>query len=321
MKKRALITGISGQDGSYLAELLLSKDYDVYGTIRRHSGENSLHRINHILNDLKLDYADLTDVSSIQKMLIHSKPHEIYNLGAQSHVKVSYENPIYTANVVAIGTLNLLDSIRYFSPHSRMYQAGTSEMFGNSVDEDGYQRETTPFKPANPYACSKVFAHQICVNYRNGYNLYISNGILYNHESPRRGENFVTIKIIKSAVDIYKGLSKELKLGTLSSHRDWGHCKDYVRAMWMILQQDLPDDFVCATGISHSVKDLCEYVFKKLNLDYRDYVKIDPNFSRPEETKFLRGDSSKLRKVVGWEPEYTFETLMDEIIDFYLNKN
>lgn len=319
MKKRALITGISGQDGSYLAEFLLNKGYEVYGTIRRQSTESTLNRIKHLVGDLKLDYADLTDVSSLQKILIHSKPHEIYNLGAQSHVKVSYENPIYTTNVVALGTLNLLESVRYFSPFSRVYQAGTSEMFGNSVDEDGFQRETTPFKPANPYACAKVFAHQICINYRNSYNLYISNGILYNHESPRRGENFVTVKVIKTAVDIFRGKTNELKLGTLDSHRDWGHSKDYVKAMWMILQHSNPDDFICATGVSHSIKDLCEYVFTKLNMDYEKYVKIDQNFVRPEETKFLRGDSSKLRNVIGWEPEYSFETLMDEIIGHYLN--
>jgi GDPmannose 4,6-dehydratase len=321
MKKRALITGITGQDGSYLAELLLSKDYEVYGTIRRQSTNDSYtSRINHIINDITLDYADLTDLSSLQYIIDKSKPHEIYNLAAQSHVKVSYDNPIYTANVVALGTLNLFEAVRHYSPHSKVYQAGTSEMFGTSIDNDGFQRETTPFKPANPYACAKLFAHQIGINYRNAYNLHISNGILFNHESPRRGETFVTSKVVRTAVNIYKGLDKELKLGTLESTRDWGHAKDYVKAMWMILQQNKPDDYVCATGETHSIKELCEYVFKKLGLNYEEYVSIDPQFSRPQETQHLKGDSSKLRKIVGWQPEYSYETLLDEMIQYYLNK-
>lgn len=320
MKKRALITGITGQDGSYLAELLLSKDYEVYGTIRRHSvNESNTDRIKHIINDLKLVYADLTDMASLQSAIITSDPHEIYNLAAQSHVKVSYDNPVYTTNVVALGTLNLLESVRNYAPYSKVYQAGTSEMFGISIDDDGFQRETTPFKPANPYACAKLFAHQIGINYRYAYNLHISNGILFNHESPRRGETFVTSKVVKTAVNIYKGKEKELKLGTLDSTRDWGHAKDYVRAMWMILQKSTPDDYVCATGKTHSIRDLCQYVFSKLNLDYEKYVLIDPQFSRPQETKHLKGDATKLKVVVGWEPEYTYESLLDEMIDHYLN--
>lgn len=322
MKKRALITGITGQDGSYLAELLLSKDYEVYGTIRRQSINDSYEsRIHHILNDIKLDYADLTDLSSLQYIIEKSKPDEIYNLGAQSHVKVSYDNPIYTTNVVALGALNLFESVRHYSPHSRIYQAGTSEMFGNSIDDDGYQRETTPFKPANPYACAKLFAHQLAINYRNAYKLFISNGIFFNHESPRRGETFVTSKVVKTAVNIYKGKEKQLKLGNLESTRDWGHAKDYVKAMWMILQQDEPDNYVCATGENHSIRELCEYVFKKLGLDYKDYVVIDPKFSRPQETAHLKGDSSKLRAKIGWKPDYSFETLLDEMIEYYLNKS
>lgn len=321
MKKRALITGITGQDGSYLAELLLEKDYKVFGTIRRHSSdylEDSC--IGHILDELNLEYADLTDLSSLQKVILDCKPHEIYNLAAQSHVKVSYENPIYTSNVVAIGTLNLLEAVRNYSPYSKVYQASTSEMFGNSIDPDGFQRETTTFKPANPYAVSKVFAHQICTNYRNAYKLHISNGILFNHESPRRGETFVTAKVVKAAVKISKGLQNELKLGTLDTYRDWGHAKDYTRAMWTILQESEPDDYICATGETRSIKDLCSYVFSKLGLDYTEYVVLDTLLSRPEETLHLKGDSSKLRNKTGWTPSYTFETMMDEIIQHYLNK-
>jgi GDPmannose 4,6-dehydratase len=321
MKKRALITGITGQDGSYLAEFLLKKDYEVWGIIRRHSTDGiNLARLENIKNNINLIYADLTDLSSLQNAIIRSQPHEIYNLAAQSHVKVSYENPILTANITAVGTLNLLEAVRHYSPNARVYQAGTSEMFGNSIDEDGFQRETTPFIPANPYAVSKQFAHQMCVNYRNAYKLYISNGILFNHESPRRGEEFVTSKIVREAVKISLGLENKLELGTLSSSRDWGSAKDYIRAMWMILQHSQPDDFVCATGITHSIEYLCDYVFTKLGLDYKKYVKINPKFSRPEETKHLKGDCSKLNKTFGWKPEYTFESMIDEMIEFYQNK-
>ena len=321
MKKRALITGITGQDGSYLAEFLLEKDYEVWGTIRRNSTDsNTFTRINHILDKINLLYADLTDLSSLQNAILRSQPHEIYNLAAQSHVKVSYENPILTANITAIGTLNLLEAMRYYAPNARMYQAGTSEMFGNSIDEDGFQRETTPFKPANPYAVAKQFSHQICVNYRNGYKLFISNGILFNHESPRRGEEFVTSKVVREAVKISLGLENKLELGTLSSCRDWGHAKDYIRAMWMILQHSEPDDFVCSTETTHSIEKLCQYVFSKLGLNYKDYVSINQKYARPEETKHLKGDSTKLRKQLGWKPKYTFESLIDEMIEHYKNK-
>jgi GDPmannose 4,6-dehydratase len=321
MKKRALITGITGQDGSYLAEFLLEKGYEVYGIVRRQSlVESNLKRIEHILNKITLIHGDLTDLASLQSAIMRSNPHEIYNLAAQSHVTVSYENPIYTTNVIAVGTLNLLEAIRNYAPYARLYQAGTSEMFGNSIDEDGFQRETTPFKPANPYACGKVFCYSICKNYRNAYNLFISNGILFNHESPRRGEEFVTSKVVREAVKISQGLKTELHLGTLSTSRDWGHAKDYVRAMWMMLQHDEPNDFVCSTGITHTVEYLCEYVFKKLGLNYKDYVILDPNYSRPEETHHLKGDCTKLKTVLGWEPEYTFESLLDEMITHYQNK-
>ena len=292
----------------------------MWGTIRRHSTTANTQRIEHILGDVNLEYADLTDLSSLQNAIMRSQPHEIYNLAAQSHVKVSYENPILTSNITGLGVLNLLEAIKACAPHTRLYQAGTSEMFGNSIDEDGYQRETTPFKPANPYAIAKVFAHQSCINYRNSYKLFISNGILFNHESPRRGENFVTSKVVREAVKISLGLEEKLPLGVLSSCRDWGHAKDYTRAMWMILQHNKPDDFVCATGKTHSIKELCSYVFTKLNLDYKEYVVLDPRFARPQETRHLKGDSSKLRKALGWEPNYTFETMLDDMIEHYQNK-
>jgi GDPmannose 4,6-dehydratase len=319
MKKRALITGITGQDGSYLAEFLLDKDYEVWGIIRRQSTSNT-NNIKHILDKINLIYADLIDLSSLQNAIIRSQPHEIYNLAAQSHVKVSYENPILTANITALGTLNLLEAVKNYAPNARVYQAGTSEMYGNSIDDDGFQRETTPFKPANPYAVAKVFSHNICINYRNSYNLFISNGILFNHESPRRGDDFVTSKVVREAVKISLGLTDKLELGTLSTSRDWGCAKDYVKAMWMILQHSHSDDYVCSTGITHSIEYLCEYVFSKLGLDYKQYVSVSPKYSRPEETRHLKGDSTKLRETLGWKPDYTFESMIDEMIEHYQNK-
>ena len=319
MKKRALITGITGQDGSYLAEFLLDKGYEVWGIIRRQSTDNT-NNIKNILNKVILVHADLTDLSSLQSAIIRSQPHEIYNLAAQSHVKVSYENPILTANITALGVLNLLEAVRLYAPNARVYQAGTSEMFGNSIDEDGFQRETTPFKPANPYAVAKVFAHQICVNYRNSYNLFICNGILFNHESPRRGKDFVTSKVVREAVKISLGLENKLELGTLSTSRDWGNAKDYIKAMWMILQYNTPDDYICSTGVTHSIEYLCNYVFNKLNLDYKQYVSVSSKYSRPEETRHLKGDSTKLRETLGWEPDYTFESMIDEMIEFHKNE-
>jgi GDPmannose 4,6-dehydratase len=255
-------------------------------------------------------------ISVVQKIM----PDEIYNLAAQSHVRISFDQPIYTANVTGLGTLNLLEAVKLIKPDTKIYQASSSEMFGNSIDSDGFQRETTPMNPVSPYGCAKVFSYNICRNYRNSYNMFISNGILFNHESPKRGTNFVTNKVCKEAVKIKKGLSKELKLGNLNATRDWGHAKDYVEAMWMILQQDSPDDFVCSTGISHSVQELCEYVFGKLDLDWRDYVKQDEKFLRPEELNDLKGDYSKAKQILGWEPKYTFETMLDEMIEFWNNK-
>ncbi len=317
--KKALITGINGQDGSYLTELLLEKGYEVHGILKRNSvAENQTARLDDTYQEIKnnLYYADMTDMASLVRVLQEVQPDEIYNLAAQSHVRISFDQPIYTAQTVAIGTMNLLEGIRLICPNVRMYQASSSEMFGNSIDEDGFQRETTPMNPTSPYGCSKVFGYNLLRNYRNSYNLFLSNGILFNHESPRRGTNFVTNKVVKEAVKIKKGLSKELMLGNLNATRDWGHSKDYVNCMWLILQHDTPDDFVCSTGISHSVKDLCDYVFTKLDLDYKDYVGIDEKYFRPEELDDLKGDCSKAKEVLGWEHEYTFESMLDEMIEY-----
>ena len=320
MSKKALITGINGQDGSYLAELLIEKGYDVYGILKRNSvSENQTYRIDSIYDKIKqnLEYADVTDLASMIRVVNKIKPDEIYNLAAQSHVRISFDQPIYTVNAVAMGTLNVLEAVLQSGIQTKIYQASSSEMFGNNIDQDGYQRETTPMNPVSPYGCAKVFSYNITRNYRNSYGLFVSNGILFNHESPRRGTNFVTNKVVKEAVKIYYGISKELKLGNLEATRDWGHAKDYVEAMWRILQLEESDDFVCATGISHSVKDLCEYVFSRLNLNYIDYVKFDQKFLRPEELHNLKGDAKKLIIKTGWKQKYTFESMLDEMIDYW----
>jgi GDPmannose 4,6-dehydratase len=318
--KKALITGINGQDGSYLAEFLLEKGYEVFGTLKRNSvAENQTARLENVYDKIKLFYADLTDLSSLISVIQKTQPDEIYNLAAQSHVRISFDQPIYTAQVTGVGTLNMLEAVRLIKPDAKVYQASSSEMFGNSIDFDGFQRETTAMYPVSPYGCAKVYSYNICRNYRNSYNMFISNGILFNHESPRRGTNFVTNKVVKEAVKIKLGLSKKLALGNLDATRDWGHAKDYVEAMWMILQLENPDDYVCATGISHSVKELCEYVFGKLELSYQDYVVMDEKFLRPEELNDLKGDPTKLKKHTGWEPTYTFETMLDEMIEYWLD--
>ena len=321
-KKVALITGINGQDGSYLAELLLGKGYEVWGILKRNSvSENQTSRISDkIFSQINLEYGDMLDMPSLLKVLQKSNPDEIYNLAAQSHVRISFNQPVYTTHTIATGTLNLLESIKIICPKAKLYQASSSEMFGNNIDEDGYQRETTPMDPVSPYGCAKVYAYNLCRNYRNSYGMFISNGILFNHESPRRGSNFVTGKVAKEVVKIKLGITDKLSLGNLQASRDWGHAKDYVEVMWLMLQQDTPGDYVCSTGVSHTVKDLVKHVFDRVGLDWEKYVITDEKYYRPEELTNLKGDCTKLKTDLGWKPTYTFESMMDEMVDYWLNK-
>jgi GDPmannose 4,6-dehydratase len=316
MTKKALITGIGGQDGSYLSEHLIRKGYEVYGIVRRHSvAENQNSRIIHINENVKTFYGDLLDYPSLFRIVSEIKPDEIYNLGAMSHVRISFDIPSFTIQTNALGVLNMLEIYRTVVPEAKFYQASSSEMFGNSVDEDGFQRLTTPMNPVSPYGCSKVLGYNLVRHYRHAYGLHACNGILFNHESPRRGTNFVTNKVVKTAVEIKKGIKDRLELGNLDSYRDWGHSKDYTRAMMQILNHSTPEDFIVATGKTHSVRDLCDIVFSKLGMDYNDYVVQNPKYMRPEELKYLKGDSQRTRDILGWEPEYTFETMLEEMIE------
>ena len=316
--KKALITGITGQDGSYLTELLLDKGYEVHGIIRRSS---SFHtgRIDHLYKDphdrpaLRLIYGDLTDGSNLSMIVNDIKPDEIYNLGAQSHVRVSFDQPIYTVNTDALGTLRLLEAIRTMEKPARFYQASSSEMYGKVVETP--QTETTPFYPRSPYGCAKLYSFWQTVNYREAYDMYTCNGILFNHESPRRGETFVTRKITRAATRIKLGLQDKLYLGNLDAKRDWGFAGDYVEAMWLMLQQDQPDDYVIATGETYSVREFLGEVFGHLDLDWNEYVEIDPRYYRPTEVEMLLGDASKARKVLSWDPKVTFKQLAQMMTD------
>jgi GDPmannose 4,6-dehydratase len=320
MTKRALITGITGQDGSYLTELLLGKGYDVYGIIRRASTFNT-ERLGHLYQDphsqgkrLHLVYGDLNDASSLNKILRDVQPDEIYNLGAQSHVRVSFDIPEYSAEVGALGTLRLLEAIRETGlQKTRFYQASSSELYGKVQEVP--QRESTPFYPRSPYAVAKLYAYWITVNYRESYNLFACNGILFNHESPRRGETFVTRKITRAAAAIKLGLQSKLYLGNLDAKRDWGFAGDYVEAMWLMLQQPEPEDFVIATGETHSVREFLDETFGYLDLDWKDYVEIDPRYFRPAEVDLLIGDSSRARQKLGWEPKVSFRQLVRMMVD------
>lgn len=322
-RKRALITGITGQDGSYLSELLLEQGYEVHGIIRRTSTFNT-DRIDHMYEDphkpgvrLFLHYGDLTDGTTLRRILEEVMPTEIYNLGAQSHVRVSFDSPEYTVDSVGMGTLRLLEAIRDYQQRTgievRFYQAGSSEMFG--LVQEVPQTETTPFYPRSPYACAKVYAHWQTVNYREAYNLFACNGILFNHESPRRGETFVTRKITRAIARIVAGKQKKLYMGNLDTKRDWGYAKDYVRAMWLMLQQDKPDDYVIATGVTHSVREFLDLAFGYVNLDWQNYVEFDERYLRPAEVELLIGNPNKAQQQLGWKPEVKFEQLVALMVE------
>jgi GDPmannose 4,6-dehydratase len=317
--KKALITGINGQDGSFLSELLLEKGYEVHGMIRRHSvAENQDVRIANL--NLKLHYGDLTDEISIYKILKKVMPDEVYNLGAMSHVGISNEIPSFTIKTNSLSVLNLLEFLKEICPNAKFYQASSSEMFGNSIDSDNYQRITTPMRPVSPYGCSKLLSYNLTRYYREAYNLFACNGILFNHESYRRGSNFVTNKIIKSLILIKKGRQKKLYLGNLDASRDWGHSKDYVRAMHMILNYHDANDWVVSTGETKTIRDFCKYSFSLLGLNYEDYVVSSDIYKRPLELNYLRGDSTQIRDKLGWKPLYTFEKMVEEMLEYWMNK-
>jgi GDPmannose 4,6-dehydratase len=319
MTKRALITGITGQDGSFLTELLLEKGYEVYGIIRRSSSFNTF-RLDHLYQDpheegtrLRLVYGDLNDSSSLNTLIRQIRPDEIYNLGAQSHVRVSFDVPEYTGEVTGLGTVRLLEAIREAGISPKFYQASSSELYGKVVETP--QRETTPFYPRSPYACAKAYAYWITVNYRESYGMFACNGILFNHESERRGETFVSRKITRAATRIKLGLQRKLYMGNLDARRDWGYAKDYVEAMWMMMQAEEPDDYVIATGETHSVREFLEETFGHLGLDWEQYVEIDPRYFRPAEVDLLLGDPTKAKTVLGWEPKVSFKELVRIMVD------
>jgi GDPmannose 4,6-dehydratase len=316
--KKALITGITGQDGSYLAEFLLEKGYEVYGMVRRSSTIN-YERISHIQDRLKLMPGDLLDQNSLIEALKISEPDEVYNLGAQSFVPTSWNQPVLTGEFTALGVTRMLEAIRTVNSKIRCYQASSSEMFGKIQETP--QNEKTPFYPRSPYGVAKVYGHWITVNYRESYTIFCCSGILFNHESPRRGFEFVSRKVTSAAAKIKLGLQKELKMGNLDAHRDWGFAGDYVEAMWLMLQQDKPEDYVIATGISHSVKELIQVAFAHLGLDWMDYVKIDPKLLRPAEVDYLVGDAKKAKDKLGWQPRVTFEELIKMMTDYDLELN
>jgi GDPmannose 4,6-dehydratase len=317
---KALITGINGQDGSYLAEYLLSLGYDVYGIIRRHSvAENQSTRLSGIFDRITLRYGDIMDHVSIDDAIREIQPDEIYNLAAQSHVRIGADIPIFTAQNNAIGFLNVIEAYRRFCPQASFYQASSSEQFGTSVDHDGFQRESTPMDPVSIYGISKVFCYNTVRYYREAYKLHACNGILFNHESIRRGSNFVTQKVVQGACRIKKGLQDKLELGNLDSYRDWGHAKDYVRAMHLITNHIKPMDFIVSTGETHSVREMCKIVFGYLDLDYNDYIVQNEKYLRPEELPYLRGDCTKIKTILGWKPEYNFESLLKEMVNYWMN--
>ena len=317
--KKAFITGIAGQDGSYLAEYLVEQGYEVHGIVRRNSTpEHQDSRILHLEGKIHTYYGDLLDQGCLERLLDEINPDEIYNIAAQSHVRISFDIPQFTAQTNALGVLNILEAYRRACPKAKFYQASSSEMFGLSVEDDDCQRETTIMNPVSPYGCSKVFGYNIVRNYRRAYKLHATNGILFNHESPRRGSNFVTNKVVKAAVRIKLGLQDKLELGNMDSYRDWGHSYDYVRAMHLMMQQDNPGDWVVATGETHSVREMCELVFNYLGLNYKEYIVQNPKFIRPEELPYLKGDSTKIRTELGWKPTYTFKEMMEEMVDHWL---
>jgi len=318
--KTAFITGIGGQDGSYLAEYLVELGYDVHGIVRRNSTpENQDLRLSKIEDKITTYYGDLLDQGGLERILDNIQPDEIYNIAAQSHVRISFDIPQFTVQANALGVLNILEAYRRACPHAKFYQASSSEMFGLSVEDDNFQRETTIMNPVSPYGCSKVFGYNIVRNYRRAYGLHATNGILFNHESPRRGSNFVTNKVAKAVAKIKLGLQDKLELGNMDSYRDWGHSYDYVRPMHLMLQHDTPDDWVVSTMETHSVREMCELVFNHLGLDYKDYVIQNPKFMRPEELPYLKGDSTKIRTKLGWKPTYTFKEMMIEMTNHWLN--